>query len=154
MVTLLFSLTALFSTAQNLDLSQLKSYLNQPVLTVSDSLTKNKWTVRPELSGIQAHQMYQTFSFGNQQDEQAKALAWLRIHADHNIVNQLYYQLPNIEQYNLVLKEIKETGTEKKGVQNIEDNQINTYYLSADYTFQTITGANSYTIMVMTNKQP
>jgi len=148
----LICFTSLIANAQNLQLSELKSFINHPSASLRDSLTVNGWEIRPELSARQAHQMYQTFSFGNQKEEQAKAIAWLRIHADNGVINQLYYQLPGVEQYDLILKEIKEAGTEKKGVENIEDKNINTYYVSADYTFQTIVGAGNYTIMVMTNR--
>ena len=151
-IALLISFTALGASAQNLQLSELKSFINHPSASLRDSLTVNGWEIRPELSARQAHQMYQTFSFGNQKEEQGKAIAWLRIHADNGVINQLYYQLPGVEQYDLILKEIKEAGTEKKGVQNMEDKNINTYYVSADYTFQTIVGAGTYTIMVMTNR--
>jgi len=150
--TFLICLSAFVSKAQNLRLDELKSIINRPVASLRDSLTVNGWALRPELSARQAHQLYQTFSYGNQKEEQGKAIAWLRVHADNGIINQLYYQLPGAEQYELVLKEIKVAGTEKKDMETIEDKNINTYYVSADYTFQTIVGAGNFTIMVMTNK--
>jgi hypothetical protein len=152
----IFSLLMVFAAAaasgQELRLSQLKSFISRPVPSLSDSLTHTGWSVRPELSASQGHQLYRTFSFGNLKEEQTKAIAWLRIHADNNRVNQLYYQLPGAEQYELLLKEIREAGAEKKGIESIEDKNINTYYVSADYTFQTIVGAGNYTVMVMSNK--
>lgn len=151
-LTLLICLNVFVTKAQDLQLNELKSFINHPSASLRDSLTVNGWELRPELSARQAHQMYQTFSFGNSKEEGAKAIAWLRIHADNGVINQLYYQLPGPEQYEVLLKEIKEAGTEKKGVESIEDKNINTYYVSADYTFQTIVGAGNYTIMVMTNK--
>lgn len=153
--TLLFCLSVFLCQGQNLELEQLKSIINQPVPSITDSLIKQGWTVRPELSGVQGNQLYQTFSFGDSKDEQAKALAWLRVHADNEIINQLYYQLPTAEQYELVLKQIKAVATEKKGVPNADgDKNINAYYLSSYYTFQTITGDGNYTIMLLMNKTP
>ncbi len=150
----LFCLTALTSSGQKLELEQLKSFIGQPVISAADSLTKYGWSVRPELSGTKDNQSYQTFSFGNHRSEKGKALAWFRMHADNGTVNQLYYQSPGIEQYNILLNEIKQNGTEKKDMQSIEDNQISTYYTTEEYVFQTIVGADSYTVMVMNNKQP
>jgi len=151
-LTLLICFAVLITKAQNLQLNELKSFINHSAASLRDSLVVNGWAIRPGLSARQGHQMYQTFSFGNEKEEQAKAIAWLRIHADNGVINQLYYQLPGVAQYDLVLKEIGESGTEKKGVESIEDKNINTYYVSADYTFQTIVGGGNYTIMVMTNK--
>jgi len=153
-LTFLFCFTILFSKGQSLKLSQLKSFIGQPVSSVTDSLIHGEWRVRPELSGVQGRQLYKTFSYGTHQSEQSKALSWFRIQADDEVVNQLYYQLNGAEAYNLILKEIKESGTEKKDIQDIENKQISTYYLSIDYIFQTITGADSYTVMVMPNTQP
>ena len=151
-VTLLICFSALLAKSQHLQLNELKSFISHPSASLRDSLIVNGWVVRPELSARQAHQMYQTFSFGNHKEEESKAIAWLRIHADNGVINQLYYQLPGIAEYELILKDIKESGTEKKGVQSIEDKNINTYYVSADYTFQTIVGAGNYTIMIMSNR--
>jgi hypothetical protein len=153
-LTILLCLSVLFSNGQNLKLNQLKSFIGQPVSSVTDSLVHEKWQVRPELSGAQGKQLYKTFSYGNHKSEQSKALSWFRIQADNEVINQLYYQLNGIEAYNLILKEIKESGTEKKDIQDIENKQISTYYLSSDYIFQTITGTDSYTVMVTPNKQP
>jgi hypothetical protein len=151
---ILLCLSALFSNGQNLRLNQLKSFIGQPVSSVTDSLVQKKWVVRPELSGVQGRQLYKTFSYGNHGSEQSKALSWFRIQADDQVINQLYYQLNGIEAYNLILKEIKDSGTEKKDFQDIENKQISTYYVSNDYIFQTITGTDSYTVMVTSNKQP
>ncbi|QNK63875.1 hypothetical protein H7F33_05105 [Pedobacter sp. PAMC26386] len=151
---IILCLCGLFSNGQDLKLNKLKSFIGQPVSAVTDSLVHSKWIVRPELSGRQGNQLYQTFSYGNHESEQSKALSWFRIQADNDVVNQLYYQLNGVEAYNFILKEIKEAGTEKKDIQGIEDKQISTYYLSTDYIFQTITGTDSYTVMVMPNQQP
>jgi len=153
-LTILLCLSALFSNGQNLKLNQLKSFIGQPVSSVTDSLVHRKWVERPELSGVQGRQLYKTFSYGNHESEQSKALSWFRIQADDEVINQLYYQLNGIVAYNLILKEIKEAGTEKKDIQDIENKQISTYYLSNDYIFQTIIGTDSYTVMVMPNKNP
>ena len=152
LLTLLICFAGLYTQAQNLQLHELKSFINHPSASLRDSLVVNGWEIRPELSARQAHQMYQTFSFGNQKEEQGKAIAWLRIHADNGVINQLYYQLPGTAEYELILKDIKASGTEKKDVSAIADKNTNTYYVSADYTFQTIVGAGNYTVMVMTNK--
>lgn len=149
---LFFCLITSLSMGQNLELNQLKSFIDKPAVSVTDSLTKSGWSLRPELSGAKDYQMYQTYSFGNHESEQAKALAWFRIQADNGIINQLYYQSPGKEHFNLLLEEIKKTGTEKKDVQSIEENQISTYYVAKDYTFQTIVGTDSYTVMVMATK--
>ncbi|MGY0036799.1 hypothetical protein [Pedobacter sp. NJ-S-72] len=151
-LTILLCLSALFSNSQNLKLNQ-KSFIGQPVSSVTDSLIHQKWAVRPELSGAQGRQLYKTFSYGNHGSEQSKALSWFRIQADDEVINQLYYQLNGIDAYNLILKEIKESGTEKKDIQDIENKQISTYYLSSDFIFQTITGTDSYTVMVTPNKK-
>lgn len=149
--TLLFCFAFLQGKTQNLSLDQLKAFIYQPVESAADSLIKQEWTLRPELSGAQANQLYQTYSFGNHKDEQAKAVAWLRIHADNGKVNQLYYQSPGIEQYNLILQEIKKIGVAKKDTENVDPKQVSTYYVASYYTFQTITGKDSYTVMVTTN---
>ena len=140
------------SHAQNLELKQLQSFIARPAGKVTDSLKKAGWIVHPELSGLQNQQMYQTLSYGKHKAEKGKALAWFRIHADVGVINQLYYQSPGIAQFNLLLDEIKTTGTEKKQEQSIEDKKLSTYYVSPDYIFQTIVGDNSYTVMVMANK--
>jgi len=152
--TFLCCLPVFFASAQNMELSQLKSFIGRPAAKVTDSLRKTGWSLHTELSGVKGVQMYQTYSFGKHKAEKAKALAWFRLHADKGIINQLYYQSPGITQYNVLLKEIKETGTERKDVQSIEDKKLSTYYVSPDYIFQTIVGADSYTVMVMANKAP
>jgi hypothetical protein len=141
-----------YSYAQNLQLKQLQSFITRPVGKVTDSLKKAGWMVHPEMSGLQNQQMYQTLSFGKHRAEKGKALAWFRIHADVGVINQLYYQSPGIDHFNVLLEEIKATGTEKKQEQGIEDKKLSTYYVSPDYIFQTIVGENSYTVMVMANK--
>lgn len=151
-VTLIFCFFTLYSSAQNLELKQLTAFLEQPVQTVTDSLDHKGWAAHKELSGVQGDQLYQTFSFGNLATEQVKALAWFRIQADKGIVNQLYYQSPGITHYNVLLEEIKGSGAVKKDAQEIENKQISTYYVSNDYIFQTIINAETYTIMVMKNK--
>lgn len=152
--TFLCCLSVLLSRGQNLELNQLKSFIDKPAIKLTDSLKKAGWIIHPELSASKNHQMYQTLSFGNHKAEKAKALAWFRVHADNGIINQLYYQTPGISQYNVLLKEIKETGTEKKEIQSIEDKKLGTYYVSPDYIFQTMVGNNSYTVMVMANRKP
>ncbi|AMP97913.1 hypothetical protein AY601_0976 [Pedobacter cryoconitis] len=151
-LTFLLCLFGLFSCAQHFKLNQLESLIGQPVSSVTDSLVQHRWEVRPELSGKQGHQLYKTFSFGNHASEQGKALSWFRIQADNEITNQLYYQVSGAEAYQLILEEIKQTGAEKKDIQEIEAQQISTYYISTDYIFQTIVGNDSYTIMVMPNQ--
>jgi len=152
-ITILCCLWALQSHAQNLELNQLQSFITRPVGKVTDSLKKAGWIPHPELSGVQNQQMYQTLSFGKSKTEKGKALAWFRVHADVGIINQLYYQSPGIAQFNALLEEIKATGTQKKEEQSIEDKKLNTYYVSPDYIYQTIVGENSFTVMVMANKQ-
>lgn len=137
--------------AQQMNLDQLKALIYQPVELAADSLAKNEWTLRPELSGQQAHQLYQTYSYGNHKEETGKALAWLRIHADNGKINQLYYQPPGADQYQAMLKEIQAVSTAKKDTEKMENQVVSTYYISAYYTFQTIVGKDSYTVMVTTN---
>lgn len=151
-ITLIFCLFTLYSSAQNLELKQLQSFLEKPVEAVSDSLNHKGWIPHQELSGTQGDQLYKTFSYGNKAADKVKALAWFRIHADKGIINQLYYQSPGKPQYDLLLAEIKQTGAVKKEAQGIENKQISTYYVSKDYIFQTIVSADSYTIMAMQNK--
>lgn len=153
-ITLLCCLWFVNGQAQNMELSKLKSLIAKPAAGVIDSLKKSGWTIHPELSGTKAQQMYLTLSFGKHKAEKEKALAWFRIHADKGMINQLYYQLPGIIQYNVLLKEILATGTERKEEQRIEDKKLSTYYVTPDYIFQTVVGENSYTIMVMANKAP
>ncbi|MET1056374.1 MAG: hypothetical protein ABWY16_13795 [Pedobacter sp.] len=153
-LTLFCGLWLFEGKAQNLELSQLKTFITQPAVKVTDSMKKAGWIVHPELSGIKDEQMYKTLSFGKHKAEKEKALAWFRIHADHGIINQLYYQSPGINQYNVLLKEIMAAGTEKKEEQAIEDKKLSTYYVSPDFIFQTVVGENSYTVMVMANKVP
>jgi hypothetical protein len=148
---LLLCFTSFAVKSQKLSLDKLKALIYQPVEFAADTLQKGGWTVRPELSGKQADQLYQTFSYGNLADEQAKALAWLRIHADNGKINQLYYQTPGQEQYNLLLQEIKKLGTEKKDPDKMAPGIVSTYYVSSYYTYQTIVGKDSYTVMVTTN---
>lgn len=142
-----------FCHAQHLPLKLLTSFIDRPVPVVRDSLMAKKWVQHAELSGAQNNQLYQTFSYGTKKNKPAEALAWFRIHADDQIVNQLYYQLPGLEAYTMLLNEVKAISTEKQGVQTIENNQISSYYQTTDYTFQTIVGGGSYTLMVMTNKK-
>lgn len=147
-------LWAVHVRAQNLELNQLKSFIARPAPKLTDSLKKAGWALHPELSGQRAQQMYQTFSFGKHKAVGTKALAWFRIQADRGVINQVYYQAPGIAHFNVLLKEIMATGTEKKGEQDIADKKLSTYYVSPDFIFQTIVGVNSYTVMVMANKAP
>ena len=151
-LTFLFCLCVLFSRAQNLELNQLKSFIFKPATVVTDTLQKKGWLARPELSGKKLNQQYQTFSFGHLKNEKAKARAWFRIHADNGIVNQLYYQAPDLKAYTVLLEEIKKTAAERKNEQSIEDNKLSTYYVADGYVFETTVAANSYTIMVMTDR--
>jgi len=152
-LTFLLCLIFHFGHAQDMPLKTLMAYINKPVTVIRDSLYARGWAAHAELSGTQKNQLYQTFSYGTKKSNPAEALAWFRIHADNNIVNQLYYQLPGLESYTIILNELKVISTEKKGVQTIENNQISSYYQTTDYTFQTIAGRGSYTLMVMTNKK-
>ena len=154
LIALCLCFFSLSGFGQHLELSRLKSLIGKPVVIIADSLAKKGWKVHPELSGKKDNQLYQTFSFGTLKAEQVKALAWFRIHADNGIINQLYYQLTGKEQYNLMLTEIKKDGAERKEVQDIEANQISTYYVSPEYIYQTIAGNGNYTVMVTANKQP
>jgi hypothetical protein len=147
----LFCFSSVAVKSQQLNLDKLKAFIYQPVELAADTLQKGGWTARPELSGKQANQLYQTYSYGNHAAEQAKAMAWLRIHADNGKINQVYYQTPGVDQYTLMLQEIKKLGTEKKDPDKMEAGIISTYYVSSYYTYQTIVGKNSYTIMVTTN---
>lgn len=147
---LIFS--AFAARSQDMELKKLGYMIDQPAITITDSLAQKGWMIRPELSGAKGRQLYTTFSFGHQQSDQSKALAWLRIHADNGMINQLYYQSSGIEQFNHLVKELQESGAEKKDKQSIEDNQVSTYYVGKNYTYQTIIGTDSYTMMVMTNK--
>jgi len=151
-LTFLLCLIFHFGQAQDIPLSTLMAYINKPVPAIRDSLTTRGWADHAELSGTQENQLYQTFSYGTKKTNPAEALAWFRIHADDNKVNQLYYQLPGMESYTIILNELKAISTEKKDIQTIENNQISSYYQTTDYTFQTIVGGGSYTLMIMTNK--
>jgi len=148
----LFCLFAFLGKAQELGLNQVISFINQPVKAVNDSLTAKGWQEHPELSGVQNNQLYRTFSFGNLGPDSKQALAWFRIHADDEVVNQLYYQLPGPELYTKLVTGLKAISTEKKDAQQIENKQIITYYQNADFTFETIVGGGTYTLMVLTNK--
>jgi len=152
-LTFLFCLCAFLGRAQNLELNQLKLFIYKPVTEVTDTMQHKGWVVRPELSGKKEKQLYQTFSFGHLKKEKEKAIAWFRIHADNGIVNQLYYQTPGVEQFNLILDEIKKIGTERKNVQSIEDNKLSTYYVSEGFIFETTAADGNYTIMVMTDRE-
>ncbi len=147
--TFLFCFAGLCCNAQELSFEQLISYLNQPAKIVGDSLNVKGWQSVTSMSDTKDDQMYQTFSFGKLKADTTQALAWLRIHADQQVVNQLYYQLPGQEAYLQMLSKIKASGTEKKEMQTIENNQVSTYYQSTAYTFQTITGGGSFTVMMM-----
>lgn len=147
--TLLLSFTCLFAAAQDLSLDRLTAFIHMPAKSVSDSLAVKGWKPVAELSAIKDNQMYQTYSYGNLETDKSQAVAWLRIHADNQVVNQLYYQLPDLETYTKVLNALKIIGTEKKDMQSIDNKQINTFYQNKEYTFQTITGGGSYTLMVM-----
>jgi hypothetical protein len=151
LLLLLFCFSSFAVKSQKLSLDKLKALIYQPVELAADTLQKQGWSVRPELSGKQANQLYQTYSYGNHTDEQAKALAWLRIHADNGKINQLYYQTPGEEQYRLILEEIRKLGTEKNDPDKMGPGIVSTYYVSSYYTYQTIVGKDSYTIMVTTN---
>lgn len=147
--TVLLCCFCLLCKSQELSFDQLISYLHQPAQVVGDSLNSKGWKLNAALSATREEQMYQTFSFGNLKGDSTQALAWLRIHADQQLVNQLYYQLPGQEAYAQLLNKIKSSGTERKEMQTIENNQVSTFYQSQDYTFQTIAGGGTYTVMVM-----
>ena len=131
-----------------MELSQLKSILDRPVTSITDSLVKHGWSVRPELSGIQANQLYSTFSFGDLKAEKNKALSWFRIHADDGIINQIYYQTPGKVHFDSLMAEIMKTGAEKKDLKNVDENMVGTYYVTKDYVFESILGVDNYTLMV------
>jgi hypothetical protein len=151
-VTFVFCLFAFASKGQDLNLNQVISFINQPVKAVNDSLLTKGWVTHPELSGIQKNQLYRTFSYGNLAADSKQALAWFRVHADDEIVNQIYYQLPGLDLYNKLIGELKAISTEKKDSQQIDNKQIITYYQNADFTFETSVGGGTYTLMVVTNK--
>ena len=145
---LLICCASLAGKGQNMELNQLKSVIGRPVTSITDSLVKKGWSVRPELSDIQGNQLYQTFSFGSLKKEDARALSWFRIHADNGVINQLYYQTPGKDLFNILLDAIVNSGAEKKELKNIEENQVGTYYVSTDFIYETIMGVDNYTVMV------
>lgn len=152
MIFLLLCCASLAGKAQDMALNQLKSVIGRPVSSITDSLVKKGWSVRPELSDIQGNQLYQTFSFGSLKTEDAKALSWFRIHADNGIINQLYYQTPGKELFTVLLDAIVKSGAEKRELKNIEENQVGTYYVATDFIYETIMGVDNYTVMV--SKRP
>lgn len=149
---ILFCFAYQVGTAQEVPLKQLMAFIAQPVKEVKDTLISKGWSPKAELSGRQGNQMYETFSYGNLATDKNQALAWFRIHADDDIVNQLYYQLPGKEPYTVLLNELKVLTNGKTPIEKIEDKQVNTYYQTDLFTFQTSEGNGSYTMMVMTNK--
>lgn len=146
--TLLLSFCSLFANGQEESLHQLISYLEQPTKKVTDTLVAKGWTIDAALSAEKDNELYQTFSFGNLQSDKKQALAWLRIHASHQVVGQVYYQLSGREAFFKLMSEMDKIVTEKKEMQNIENKQINTYYESDRHLIQTIVGGGSYTLML------
>lgn len=145
---LLLCLSFLFGSGQTMQLGQLQSIIDRPVTSITDSLVKHGWSVRPELSGIQGNQLYSTFSFGNLKDEKNKALSWFRIHADDGMINQIYYQTSGKVHFENLMAEIMKLGAEKKDLKNIDDTMVGTYYVTKDYVFESILGVDNYTLMV------
>jgi hypothetical protein len=145
---LLLCMSCFCGSAQTLELVQLQSIIDCPVTSITDSLVKNGWSLHPELSGIQANQLYSTFSFGNLKDQKNKALSWFRIHADDGLINQIYYQTPGKVHFDNLMAEIIKLGAEKKDLKNIDDTMVGTYYVTKDYVFESILGVDNYTLMV------
>jgi hypothetical protein len=145
---ILLGLGCLCANAQTMELDQLQAIIDRPVSSITDSLVKRGWAVHPELSGIQANQLYSTFSFGNLKDQKNKALSWFRIHADDGLINQIYYQTPGKVHFDNLMAEIIKKGAEKKDLKNIDDTMVGTYYVSKDYVYESILGVDNYTLMV------
>jgi len=137
------------ASAQNLALEDLNGYIGQTVFKVNESLKSKGWVLHPELSGEQQNQLYKTFAFGNAENEQGKAISWFRLHADNQMVNQLYYQLPGKAELENLVAAIIAGGAQKKNIDEISNEQLSSYYIGYDLVYQTITGKDSYTLMVV-----
>jgi len=149
-ITIQLCLFCLFTNAQELTLDQLTSYINQPLNTIHKNLEVKGWALKPELSAFNGNQLYQTYAFGKLATDETQALAWFRIHAFKDVVKQVYYQLPGLDAYEKLLKQLKSVSTLTQNGQSIEDKQIGTLYENKDYNFQTLVGGGSYTLMVTT----
>lgn len=151
-LTFLVLITTQLVRAQQLSLVNLNEFFGQTVFQANQQLKSRGWIKHPELSGERGNQLYQTFAYGSISQQQGKAVAWFRIHADNQMVNQLYYQLQDESQLNALIKEILNSGAEKKEVQEIEDGKLNSYYIGYDFVYQAIIGNNTYTLMVVKKK--
>lgn len=153
-ITCLLLFIAPLLKAQQMSLDSLTAYLGQTVFKSVESLKSGGWRLHPELSAEQNNQLYKTFAFGASTEGTQKAVSWFRIHADNQIVNQLYYQLPGKEELDTLVAEIMKKGAQKKGVAEIQNGQLTSFYIGFDFVFQTIIAKDSYTLMVAKKPRP
>ena len=155
--TLLLCLVLFTARAQDIatlpiNLQRLEAYVNKPASQVSDSLIKEGWKLNAELSGSMDGDDYRTFSYGNLETDQKKALAWLRIHFAGTLpVNRVYYQAPDEETYSRLVVAIKATQSAASLPQTIEGQTL-TVYTGDNYVYQTIVSASTYTVVVISKE--
>lgn len=148
-LTCLICLSTLICSAQLMKLERLQSYIGMPVTAAADSLHKQNWTLHPELSATQGISLYRTYAYGEMKNN--KARAWFRLHADHALINQVYYQCQGEAEYLDLQRQIVNTTAVKKNIQEIDQGRINTLYVLDAFIFQTTTSTDDYSIMVMAN---
>ena len=144
----MFSARAQQSPLQPINLQLLEYCINRTATQVSNSLVSQGWKLNAELTGSLDGDNYRTFSFGNMETDQKKAIAWLRIHSAATSVNRVYYQAPDEETFQFLLAEIR-AGNATSSLPQVIDGQTLTVYTGADFAYQTIHAGNTYTVVVI-----
>ena len=145
---LLFATRAQDTTSLPINLQCLEACINKPASQVSDSLIMEGWKLNAELTGSMDGDSYRTFSYGNLETDQRKAIAWLRIHSAGTPVNRVYYQAPDEETFEQLVEEIKARDATASLPQTIEEQTL-IVYTGDDYAYQTIVAGTTYTVVVI-----
>jgi hypothetical protein len=145
---MLFSAQAQDTTALPIDLQRLEACINKTAIQVSNTLISEGWKLNAELTGSVDGDSYRTFSFGNMETDQKKAIAWLRIHSAGTPVNRVYYQAPDEETFAKLVEEIKGRKTTASLPQTIEGQTL-MVYTGDNFAYQTIVAGTTYTVVVI-----
>ena len=148
---LLFSALAQDTTTMPIDLQRLETCINKTTTQVSNTLVTEGWKLNAELTGSVDGDSYRTFSFGNMETDQKKAIAWLRIHSAGSPVNRVYYQAPDEASFLQLVEEIKSRNTTASLPQTIEGQTL-IIYTGDEFAYQTIVAGDTFTVVVISKK--
>jgi hypothetical protein len=148
---MLFSAYGQDTPALPIDLQRLQVCINKTATQVSNALISEGWKLNAELTGSVDGDSYRTFSFGNMETDQKKAIAWLRIHSTGTPVNRVYYQAPDEETFVQLVEEIKGRQTTVSLPQTIEGQTL-MVYTGDDFAYQTIVAGTTYTVVVISKQ--